>query len=200
MEERIDLKNIRRQIYLYYSEDGLVDIAVGLVIFGFGLLLLLDLPAFVGLLGLLALLVWYGGKASLVLPRVGTIRPGREINERFHGFLINLVVIGIGVFILFLLSRSGGVSIFSRFSLSIFGFVVALGISILGLLLDAPRFYFYAGLVFLAMAGGELLSERVTAFDPFLAAVIGSGVVILVSGTAVLIRFLRKYPVVQREE
>jgi hypothetical protein len=200
MEERIDLKNIRRQIYLYYSEDGLVDIAVGLVIFGFGLLLLLDLPAFVGLLGLLALLVWYGGKASLVLPRVGTIRPGREINERFQGFLINLVVIGIGVFILFLLSRSGGVSIFSRFSLSILGFVLALGISILGLLLDTPRFYFYAGLVFLAMAGGELLSERVTAFDPFLAAVIGSGVVILVSGTAVLIRFLRKYPVVQREE
>jgi len=200
MKERIDLKNIRQQVFLYYSEDGLVDIAVGLVIFGFGLLLLLDHPAFVGLLGLLALLVWYVGKASLVLPRVGTIRPGREIKQRFQGFFINLVVIGIGVFILFLLSRSGGGSILSRFSLSILGFVVALGISILGLLLDAPRFYFYAGLVFLAMAGGELLSELVTAYDPFLAAVIGSGAVILLAGCAVLIQFLRKYPVVQGEE
>lgn len=200
MKERIDLINIQRQVYLYYSEDGLADIAVGLVIFGFGLLLLLDLPAFVGLLGLLPLLVWYVGKGSLVLPRVGTIQPGREIKKRFQGFFINLVVIGIGVFVLFLLSRSGGGSFLFRFSLSVFGFVVALGISALGLLLDASRFYFYAGLVFLAMAGGELLSETVTAYDPFLAAVIAAGGVILVAGCLVFIRFLAKYPLIQGED
>jgi hypothetical protein len=195
MTERIDLKDIRRQVYLYYAEDGLADIAVGLVIFGFGLLLLVDLPVLVGLLGLLPLLVWYVGKGSLVIPRVGSIRPGREMKERFMGFFINLAVIGAGVLALFLLGGSGAGSPFSRYSLSIFGFVVALGISSLGLLLDTPRFYFYGAVVFLAMAGGELLSRSVTTFDTFLVGVIAAGSLILVVGSIVLIRFLAKYPV-----
>ena len=58
MSESINLKGIKRQVYLYYSEDGLADVAVGLMIFGFGVLLLVDLPAMVGLLGLISFLVW----------------------------------------------------------------------------------------------------------------------------------------------
>lgn len=199
MTERMDLEHIRRQIYLYYAEDGLVDIAIGLVILGFGLLLLLDLPGLVGLLGVLALLVWYIGKSSLVVPRVGSIRPGREIKDRFKGFFINLILIGVGVFVLFLLGGSRLDSALSRFSLSIFGLVVALGISSLGLLLDTERFYYYSALVFLAMAGGDLLSQWVTAFDPFLAAVISAGAVILAAGMYILVHFLGKYPVIRVE-
>ncbi len=199
MKERIDLQGIRRQVFLYYAEDGLLDIAIGLVILGFGLLLLLDLPGLVGLLGLVALLVWYLGKDRLVIPRVGSITPGRELKERFKGFFINLVLIGAGILVLFLLGGSRGGSPFSRYSLSVFGLVVALGISSLGLLLDTARFYYYAGLVFLALTGGDLLSLSVTAFDPFLAAVIGAGFLILAAGLIVHIRFLVKYPIVREE-
>lgn len=201
MKESMDLKDIRRQVFLYYAEDGLVDIAVGLVILGFGLLLLLDLPALVGLLGVLALLVWYIGKGSLVIPRVGTIKPGREMKERFKSLLITLILLGAGVFALFLVGAGsgGGVSLFSRYSLSLFGLVVALGICSLGLLLDTARFYYYGGLVFLAMAGGDLLGQSVTAFDPFLVAVIGAGGLVLAAGVVVLVRFLGKYPVIRME-
>jgi hypothetical protein len=200
MNERLDLKDIRRQVFLYYAEDGLVDIAVGLVILGFGLLLLLDFPALVGLLGVLALLVWYLGKGSLVIPRVGSIKPGREMKERFKSFFITLILLGTGVFALFLVAGvGGGASLFARYSLSLFGLVVALGISSLGLVLDTARFYYYGLLVFLAMAGGNLLSQSVTAFDPFLAAVISAGGLILAVGLIVLVRFLAKYPVIREE-
>ena len=58
MSENIDLKKIRQEVYLFYSEDGLADLAIGLMILGFGIFLLVDLPALVGLLGLLPFLVW----------------------------------------------------------------------------------------------------------------------------------------------
>lgn len=200
MNEKINLKVIRRQVYLYYAEDGLADIAIGLVVLGFGLLLLLDLPALVGLLGLVPLLVWYAGKDRLVIPRVGSIQPGRELKKRFQGFFINLVLIGLGFLILILFGQQLGRIECSSYSLSAFGLVVGLGISSLGLLLDASRFYIYGGLVFLAMAGGEILGQIVTGFDPFLIFVISAGSLITLAGIAYLIRFLNKYPVIRMEE
>ena len=200
MNERTNLQEIRRQVYLYYTEDGLADISLGLVILGFGLLLLLDMPAFVGVLGLIPLLLWYLGKNSLVIPRVGSIQLGQAMKKRFLGFFINLCLIGIGVLVLFLLGRGSGESFFSKYSLSIFGIVLALGISSLGLLMNAVRFYFYGVLVFIAMAGGELLMSSISAFDPFLMGMIGAGGIIIAAGLVFLTRFLGKYPVIDLEE
>lgn len=199
MSEQMDLKEIRKQVYLIYSEDGLADLAVGLMIFGFGIFLLLDQPALVGLLGILPFLVWYLGKLNLVIPRVGSIQPSNEMRKRFIGFFISLVLIGLGVLIFYLVGSSGGYGIFSNSPLMIFGLVVALGISVLGLVLQANRFYFYGLLVFTAMAVGELLTTRIQGFDPFLIAVISAGGVILLAGLIVLINFLNRYPVVEQE-
>lgn len=200
MNNRMNLQDIKRQVYLYYTEDGLADISLGLVILGFGLLLLLDMPAFVGVLGLIPLLIWYLGKGSLVVPRVGSIQPGPALKKRFVGFFINLCLIGGGVLALILVNRGTGESFFSTYSLSVLGFVLALGISSLGLLMNAVRFYFYGALVFIAMAGGELLLNSISAFDPFLIGVISAGVIILAAGLVTLTRFLGKYPVIDLEE
>ena len=200
MNEKMSLQEIKRQVYLYYSEDGLADISLGLVVLGFGLLLLMDLPAFVGALGLIPILIWYLGKGSLVVPRVGSIQPGPALKKRFLGFFINLCFVGIGVFILFLLGRGSGESFFSRYSLSLFGFVLALGISSLGFLMNAVRFYYYGILVFAAMAVGEYLKSSITAVDPFLVGVISAGSIILAAGLILLIRFLSKFPVISLED
>lgn len=199
MSENIDLKKIRQQVYLFYSEDGLADLAIGLTIFGFGIFLLVDLPAFVGLLGLLPYLVWYLGKQNLVIPRVGSIQPDKGMKRTFLGFFINLCLIGIGVFALFLLNRGSGESFLDQHPLTLFGFVLALAISSLGMVMKAARFYGYGLLVFLAMGIGELLSSSITAVDPYLVAVISAGGIILLAGSIVLARFLNRYPVVSLE-
>ena len=199
MNEKMSMGEIKRQVYLYYTEDGLADVSLGLVVLGFGLLLLMDMPAFVGTLGLIPLLIWYLGKGSLVVPRVGSIQPGQAMKKRFLGFFLNICLVGIGVFILFLMGRGSGESFFSRYSLSLLGFVLALGISSLGLLMNAVRFYYYGALVFLAMAGGDFLMTSISTFDPFLVGVISAGAIILTAGMIFLIRFLIKYPVIDRE-
>lgn len=200
MSEKINLTEYKRQIYLFYSEDGLADLAVGLMIFGFGILLLVDVPALVGLLGLIAFLVWYFGKQGLVIPRVGSIQPGHEIKKRFTGFLINLSVMGFGVLVFYILNQRSGNNFLSSYPLTMFGFVLAMGISSLGLMLKSNRFYFYGLLVFLAMAAGEFLGSSITTVDPFLVAVISAGSIIMVAAIVILVKFINKYPVVRSEE
>lgn len=199
MTENIDLKKIRQQVYLFYSEDGLADLAVGLVIFGFGIFLLVDQPAFVGLLGLLPFLVWYLGKQSLVVPRVGSIQPDEEMQRNFRGFFINLCLIGVGVFAFYLFNLRSGTSLMTNHPLMLFGLVLALAISSLGMVLKTARFYGYGLLVFVSMGIGEQLSSSITEVDPYLVAVISAGGIILLAGFSVLIRFLKKYPVVSLE-
>ncbi len=195
MTEKINLSEYKRQIYLFYSEDGLADLAVGLMIFGFGILLLVDMPALVGISGLLPFLVWYLGKQTLVAPRVGSIQPGAEIRKRFLGFFINLLVLGIGVFFFYLVNLQAGRNFLTSHPMALLGLVLGIAISSLGVMLKTNRFYFYSLLVFLAMAAGEYLGPRITTYDPYLAAVICAGLVIMIVGSFVLARFLRKYPV-----
>ena len=199
MSEKINLQELKRQVYLFYSEDGLADLAVGLMIFGFGIFLLIDLPALVGLLGLLPFMVWYLGKQSLVVPRVGSIQPDQEMKKRFVGFFITMCLIGVGVIVFYLANRAAGTSFLDQNPLLIFGVVVGLGISSLGVILKTNRFYLYGLLVFAAMAVGEFLGGSITAVDPFLVSVISAGAIILLTGIIILVRFLNKYPVVSQE-
>jgi len=199
MNESINLKEIKRKVYLFYSEDGLADLAVGLMICGFGIFLLLGIPALVGVLGVFAYLVWYLGKEYLVVPRVGKIQPDQEMKKHFVGFFINMCVIGLGVFVFYLVNRNSGGSFLSQHPLMLFGLVIGLAISSLGLILKTNRFYLYGLLVFAAMGGGEVMGTTITSVDPFLVSVISAGGIILVAGLIVLVRFLNKYAVVSLE-
>ncbi|MGB2957215.1 MAG: hypothetical protein WBB64_14755 [Anaerolineales bacterium] len=200
MSEILNLKEIKRQVYLYYSEDGLIDLAIGLVIFGFGALLLADLPAMVGVLGLIPLLIWYLGKRYLTIPRIGSIQPDQGMKTQFVGFSINMIAIGVGVFLLFILTPGTGTELLADHPLALFGFMLALAISALGLLMKTNRMYYYAMLVFLAMAIGEILNKSIITVDLYLLSVIIAGGIIIVSGIIVLVKFLNKYPIVLLED
>ena len=200
MSEILNLKEIKRQVYLYYSEDGLIDLAIGLVIFGFGALLLADLPAMVGVLGLIPLLIWYLGKRYLTIPRIGSIQPDQGMKKQFVGFSINMIAIGVGVFLLFILTPGTGTELLADHPLALFGFMLALAISALGLLMKTNRMYYYAMLVFLAMAIGEILNKSIITVDLYLLSVIIAGGIIIVSGIVVLVKFLNKYPIVLLED
>jgi hypothetical protein len=94
-----------------------------------------------------------------------------------------------------LIGRIVGYVFLSGFSLGVLGLGVAVGVGLLAYLLNAARFYAYAALVFIAFAGGEILSASIAAFDAFAFSVILAGALILFSGLAILVRFLRKYPI-----
>ncbi len=196
MTEKINLKEFKKQIYLYYSEDGLADLAIGLIIFGFGIFLLVDIPGLVGLLGVIPFMIWYLVKQSLVVPRVGSIKPYQELKKRFLGFFTSMGVIGLGVVVLLKMSPRSGEAFFDLHPLAFFGLLVGLAVSSLGVILKTSRFYYYGILIFAALAGSELLGGTITTFDPSMVSMVGAGGMIMIAGFIVLARFLKKYPVI----
>jgi hypothetical protein len=194
MSYELDMKEIERQVYLSYSEDGLVDIAIGLVIMAWGFMLLAEPSGLIGLLGIFGMGIWYLGKRFITIPRIGTFQPGPKIERRLTNLAIFLIVLGLIAFLGILISRASGSAFASDHPLGILGLVIAVGVALLAYLLNATRIYIYALILFVAFAGGEILAGTVTRFDVFAASIIIGGGLILISGLILLLRFMRKYP------
>ena len=194
MSYELDMKEIERQVYLSYSEDGLVDIAIGVVITAWGLMLTQEPTGLIGLLGLLGLGIWYIGKRLITIPRIGVIQPGMKMQRRLTDLAIFLVVLGLLVLLGFLLARGTGGLVISDFSLTVLGLVLATGVTLLAYRLNAGRLYIYAVILLISFAGGEMLGKSITSFDAFAFSVIIGGGLIRLSGLIVLARFMRKYP------
>jgi hypothetical protein len=194
MSYEIDMNEIERQIYLSYSEDGLVDIAIGVVIMVWGIMLFGEPTGLIGLLGILGLAIWYLGKRFITIPRIGTFQPAPKTQRRLSNLAIFLVVLGLIAFLAILASRAFSSAFLSDHPLGILGLVIAVGVALLAYLLNATRIYIYALILFLAFAGGEILAGTVTSFDAFAISVVLGGGLILLSGLIVLFRFVRKYP------
>jgi len=199
MSYELDMKEIERQVYLSYSEDGLVDIAIGVVITAWGLMLIQEPTGLIGLIGLLGMGIWYIGKRTITIPRIGVIEPSPKMERRLTNLAVFLVALGLIAFTGIILSRVGGSTMISDYSLGILGLVIAAGVALLAYLLNAARLYIYAVILFVSFAGGEILAKTVTTFDAFALSVIVGGGLILLSGIVVLVRFMRKYPRPQLE-
>jgi len=199
MSYEMDMKEIERQVYLSYSEDGLIDIAIGVVITTWGLMLTQEPTGLIGLLGLLGLGIWYVGKRLITIPRIGVIEPGPKMERRLTNLAVFLVVLGLVVLGGILISRAVGSFAISDYSLAILGLVLAAGAALLAYLLNTARIYGYAVILFVSFAGGEILAKSITTFDAFALSVIVGGGLILLSGLVVLVHFVRKYPRQQME-
>jgi len=199
MTNKLNIDNIHREVYRSYSEDGLIDLSIGLMVFGFGSLLTIGTPWLVGALGVIPLLTWYLGKRYLTIPRIGTFQPSKTMRRKFTGFLTYMIAIGLGGLVFFIIVARSGENLLTGHPLALFGFVLAVGISTLGLMMKTYRLYFYAFLVFMAMMIGEIMNKTIQGMDFYLLSVIIAGGVILIVGSFVLISFLRKYPVVSTD-
>ena len=113
MSYELDMKEIERQVFLSYSEDGLVDIAIGVVITAWGLMLTQEPSGLIGLLGLLGMGIWYIGKRTITIPRIGVIQPSPKMERRLTNLAVFLLVLGLIVFAGIIFSRAGGSTLIS---------------------------------------------------------------------------------------
>lgn len=190
----LDIKEIERQAYMSYHEDGLIDIAIGFVFLGWGVCLAIAPSGLIGLLGLIALAIWYLGKRFLTVPRIGIMKPSQRMQHRLNNLVVFLIGLGLAALAGVLLGILDGGDSLADHSLGLLGLVIAFGIGVVAYLLHANRLYVYAVLLFVAFAGGEALNATVSSFDAFLLSIILVGSLILLSGLVILIRFLRRYP------
>lgn len=209
MTEELNLKELERQAWLSYHQDGLLDIGIGLFILAIGIGFTTSLFWLAGALFAAGVSTYAAAKRALTVPRLGLVQFGpdrirREKREKsfFVLFFSVSAFLGLMMFLLVTSMYRGGFGgtagplarTLEAMIMAPIGFIGALAMVALGYWKQITRYYTYAALVFLAVTVGPLAGIDHPIY------VTAAGAVILVSGLAHLVRFLRMYPVKGGEE
>lgn len=194
MEKAMNLEALEKRAYLMYHGDGLVDLALGLVVLLFGLGMRYDQVMLAPIFGAVAYPVWLAAKKGITERRLGYVefsdaRRAKEKRGLVILFLLGVVFLFLGVMVYLVLTGGvdpGGLARRSGFLL--LGVVFAALISSVGLVLGTLRLHLYSLAVVLSVVLAQVLSL------PRDIGIIVPGLVIVVSGAWLLGRFLRRYP------
>jgi hypothetical protein len=184
----INLAVLKKNIFQTYFSDGVWDMVLGLIFLSFGLGILVN-QNFWYLFPIITTLPLVL-KRSVSDPRVGSLkfRKSQRMWLMAFYFLFNILVLG---FIIFLgMINPSGNSIVQWLTVNLFfviGFIIAIILCLVGLLIKFQRLYLYAAFNFIGFAlAGKIVSVGVIL--TFL------GVVILVSGVVVMRNFIKQHP------
>ncbi len=208
MTEKMSLKDLERKMYRVSSQDGILDIQIGimLLIFVFPIYLSDTLGDFWSSMVFLPLWVFVisGFRAyrkNVIQPRVGKIQYGTYRKKRLKR--LNIIILFFNVIALVL-----GVLVFYKFKelsdwviSAWFSIIILLGFSLAGYMLDFPRLYLYGLLISAAPVIGEYLYQNLGYSHHGFPVTFGfSSAVLVITGLTILIRLLMKYPAQNREE
>jgi len=211
MNDEINLKDLEKKTWIATFQDGFWDIYFGLIIIGLGLAPLgrfLGLPETIGVLILviswdtMAGLVLLLGKRYISIQRIGFVRFG-QIRKKRTRLLAVFLGINVGLTIItFIFTLLG------MFQLTLPGYMVMLLIGLLFIttpfsfiayFLQLKRIYLYALLGGFGLFFTELLKPISDAPFNYVIVFVPFGVMILIFGIIILIKFLRKYPLGKEE-
>ncbi|MCA9895067.1 MAG: hypothetical protein KC615_18905 [Anaerolineae bacterium] len=185
-------KGLEQKLYTAYHQDGLLDLIVGIIIALFGLVILADQPAFVGMIGIPAVF-YIPLKQRISQPRMGYIRFESKEKQTFK--LTLSVLLGVLVLValagLFIVGNgmpdSFRTILRENMRLIFSGF---LGVSLLAaaLFLNNRRFYVYAVVGVLLVWASMLVPFHLGIAVTALAAIL------VLTGLYLVIQFIRRYP------
>jgi hypothetical protein len=197
-----NLKEIERRAYMSYHQDGLLDIFAGLYILGFGLGIFVDVVWDFGMgvilmpggLIAVALSMWIVLKRKITMPRIGFVKFGpRGGATKLMMIFIGLAVAGLGVFFAFTLATFQGGSrqwldlIFQN-GMLIVGFGSLAVCILFGYSMGLKRLYAYGLLALISLVIGHFVGIF------FAYILMALGTTVMVTGFALLIGFVKKYP------
>lgn len=189
-----ELTQIERRNYLTYFEDGLADLAGGLVVATFGLGMITGSSLFFTF-SWFPLMFFWPLKRIITYSRLGEVRFGAARRSRISMSATLLFIVGVLLLLVALLVFQGlsqGVvsagDMMQRFGLLGIGAVMALPFLLVGLLFEIRRLMAYAFLVFAGWAAGYLFG-----FEPGYT-VAAAGAITAAIGLSLLLRFIARYP------
>ena len=212
MSHTIDLKELEKKAYRSFFEDGIWDIYLGLMLLvigggpallalGASVMWAASAPLAAAVLGML---IFYGGKKHLTVPRLGAVQFGaaRRLGRKKTSLVLACsALVGVALLVLAAtrsLSSLGlaGVPtvaiIFAANCLVVFG----LG----AYYLDFGRLYVYGLLYAVPFPLAVVLAERWSAAAGFIVAYALSAAPMMLVGSILLVRFLRRYAVPAQPE
>jgi hypothetical protein len=196
-----NLKEIERRAYTSYHQDGLLDIIAGMYILGFGLGIFMDMILDFGFgviimpggLIAVALPIWIAAKRKITIPRIGFVKFRTGGTTKLTAIFVGLMVLGLGAFSVFTLATVQGGSrmwldlIFQN-GMLIVGFGSLAVCLLFGYSMGLKRLYAYGLLAVISLVIGHFMGI----FFAYILFVLG--ITVLATGFAVLINFVKKYP------
>ena len=194
MSQDKELKDLARRVYISYHQDGLLDILLGTGIIGFGLMLLTGSVVF-NVLAWMPVLFYVPLKNRITVRRFGYVQFSADRKRKSYlwiVFVVGLVAFAL-FFGLFIFTTSGNLptwleNMLRRYDLLLLGFFLSIPMVIGAVVTGLNRLYVYAVLTLGVIGTGILLGIDAPYFFLFL------GLVILIVGLSLLVRFLHQYP------
>ena len=200
MIEKPNLKEIERRAYMSYHQDGLLDIFAGLYIIIFGVGILLDVlwdfsfgVIMPGILLVTVLPIWFAAKRKITMPRIGFVNFGYRGTKKLTAVLIGVMVAGVLAALAFTLATVQGgarqwLDLIFQHGMLIVG-LGSLAVCILfGYSMGLKRLYAYG-----LFAAFVLIMGHFTGIF-FAYVLLALGAAVTVTGVALLIGFVKKYP------
>jgi hypothetical protein len=200
------LRDVEKKTYMSYHQDGLIDIFVGIyvLLFGLGILLMtvtdfstwFVIPA---IFPAIMVPIWISFKKRITIPRIGYVKFGSKSANKLMAVLIGLMVAGLGAFMFFTFASSQGWALTLR-NLIISNSMIIIGIgaasisSLFAYTMGLKRLYAYGLLTLVPFLTGHFITIP---FEYFLVTI---GLVIIINGFVLLIRFIQKYPLTQGDK
>jgi len=202
MTKQNTLREIEKKTYMLYHQDGLIDIVIGLYALTFGIGVFVDrilelnfatiMPAM--MVGI-AVAIWIEAKKKITMPRIGYVNIGRKGFNKLFALFLGLMVVGLGVFFLFLLTSQNGrpewVEMMFQYGVIWTGLGAAVIGSLFAYTMGLKRLYGYGWLTFALFVSGHFLNI------PFEYLLLAVGSVIIASGAVLLVQFIRRYPLLK---
>ncbi|MFC2014362.1 hypothetical protein ACFLUP_00005, partial [Chloroflexota bacterium] len=196
-------KELERKVFSSYFKDGLWDIYGALMLLGFALTMVTGwdyLMLAFGVLSVALLLL----RRRIIVPRLGQVKFSSDRQTKTKRSILIAVVTGtltmITGMIFFVLHSLNRIPIWldiwmGDYFLAAFGGMLALLIAVAASVVGVWRYYVYAALTFIAY----FLANVLRPYDLEGIPIFMAGIIILIIGVVILMRFLRKYPLVPQE-
>jgi hypothetical protein len=179
-----------------YHKDGLMDLFIGFGIFFAGLFLWVGMVWMAGIFIPVLLPSFQAARKRFLEPRIGKLPPSTEQQAQTQKVVLLttlllgvLFLAGIGMFYAYG-ELSGPLNDWLRPNfLLVLGIIFACVWLLAAAMLKVNRFYLYAAFTFVSLALAQFMAL------PFWIALTILGGLIILSGTIILIRFIREHPV-----
>jgi hypothetical protein len=195
-----NLKEIERKAYMSYHQDGLLDIFAGLFVLGYGFGIYMDIVLELGfgtimpaILIATGLPIWIAAKRTITMPRIGFVNFGIRGASKITALFIGLMVVGLGFFFVFTLAASQSglrqwLDLIFQNGMLIVGFGSLAVCTLFGYSMGLKRLYAYGLLAMTVLVVGHFMGIF------FAYILLALGTTVMVTGVALLISFVRKYP------
>jgi len=193
MSEKINLKEIERKVYTSYHQDGLIDIAIALIVLAFGLMSIFDMPWMGGIFVVVGISVYAAAKKTLTVPRIGFVKLASYRVKAMQTIAVGVfsltALLGVVAFMQF---ESGGTPDWLLFAIEnhmlVIGVSAAVSFCAAGYTFRITRMYGYALLALVMFIAGHYLDY------PLYYYIVLLGSLVLLYGLTLLIRFVRNNP------